>query len=547
MNKIKTIIVDDEPKIRRRIEKIVQNSGEDWEILGAFGNGIEVIEFLKENQIWLDLLITDVKMPEMDGLSLMNEIKNLNTGNEFTSIIISGYDDFQFLQKAVQEGAFDYLLKPINRTQFIELLQRSKESIEEKRYKNLKWKDLVKKTDKLTVSLQTQLLTEAVSSELEDIAKMYWIKDFPDGMYQMLYVSVDEFPAKTRDYSDNDWGLMTYAVENIIDEVIKKFTPSLSQKLGWWWRDSGFHFWVVLYDPNKENGEEFFRTGDKFSRELKSCIHKYTSFSFSIAHSNPFEDLCILPELNKQLHSLIRMRMFKGGNNIFSPNFTKELEINHKPLVSADMKAFSSKLNAMLGQSETLVIKNEMQKLFKKITKLRSPVEVQHAIQYLIIYMYKVWMEDTEMFLNDLESTFQTIKSESNLYRLESIVTQIVIQVHNKKRAYQEDPIHAPVMKVKMWINENLGHKITIKDLADLVYMNPTYFCEYFKKETGKTILDYITDVRLERAKYLLQNPELKIIEISQLLGYQDTKYFSRLFKRKWGCLPSEFKKNNSK
>lgn len=543
------IIVDDEPRLRRRIEKIVQNNGKEWEILGTFGNGIEVLEFLKDNQVLLDLLITDVKMPEMDGLSLMNEIKNLNTENEFTSIIISGYDDFQFLQKAIREGAFDYLLKPINRNQFIELLQKVKGSIEQTRHKNLKWKDLMKQTEKLTSTVQTQLLTEAVSSEPEDIAKMYWIKDFPDGLYQMLYVSVDEFPAKTRDYSDNDWGMMAYAVENIIDEVIMKFTPSPSEQLGWWWRDSGFHFWVLLYNSVKEKDEECFKTGEKFSRELKSCLHKYTSFSFSIALSKPFEDLCILPELKKELQSLIRMRMFNGGNNIFSPNLTRELEIkkDNKSFVSNDMKAFSEKITAMLGQSETVKIKKELQELFKKITKLRSPAEVQYAIQYLIIYMYKVWMEDMEMFLNDLDNTFQTIKSESNLHRLESLVTQMVLQVHTKKRAYQEDPVHAPVMKVKMWINEHLGHKITIKDLSDLVYMNPTYFCEYFKKETGKTILDYITDVRLERAKDLLQNPELKITEISQLLGYQDTKYFSRLFKRKWGCLPSEFKKNNSK
>jgi two-component system response regulator YesN len=121
MNTIRTIIVDDEARIRRGIERIIQNTGDSFEIIGTFSNGIEVIEFLKKDYNDFDLLITDVKMPKLDGLALIKEIKNMDWKYDFLSIIVSGYDDFQFLQTAIREGAFDYILKPIKRNQFYEL------------------------------------------------------------------------------------------------------------------------------------------------------------------------------------------------------------------------------------------------------------------------------------------------------------------------------------------------------------------------------------------------------------------------------------------
>ncbi|WP_342046791.1 response regulator transcription factor [Bacillus sp. OTU530] len=546
MDKIRTIIVDDEARMRRGIERIVRSYGENWDIVGTFSNGIEVIEFLEENETWVDLLITDVKMPEMDGLTLMKEIKSLNPDNDFSSIIVSGYDDFQFLQTAIREGAFDYILKPIKRSDFFEVLQKLENDIDEKRRKSLKWRDLIKQADKLALTKQTQLLSEAVSSEPEDIATMYWTKDFPDGLYQALFVSVDEFPSRTSEYSNEDWGAFAYATENIIDEVIMEYKNSKHQQLGWWWREGGLHFWVLLFSSSKENND-FFVTGDTFSRKLKSCLNKYTPFSFSVAQSNPFEDLCIMPEMKKQLHSLIRMRMIYGGNQVYSPRLINELKDTEENnwFAANNMKGFASKLTSMLGRSDTSKIEKELSDLFKKIKKWRSPMEIQYALEYLMIYMFKVNLEDTEsgIVLSDLGYILQEIKVESNINELENLVKQTFIQVHKKQLAFQQDPTLTPIMKTKKWINENLSQKITLQDISDYVYMNPNYFCQYFKKQTGKTVFDYITDLRLETAKELLQEQDLKVAEIARLIGYQDTKYFSRLFKQKWGSLPSEFKK----
>ncbi|WP_424766954.1 response regulator transcription factor [Paenibacillus sp. sgz302251] len=544
MDKIKTIIVDDEDRIRRGVERLVSSCGEQWDIIGTFADGIEVIAFLKESGQQIDLMITDVKMPEMDGLTLIKEVKKLQE-NEICSVIVSGYDDFQYLQTAIREGASDYVLKPIDRAQFADILGNVENKIEQLRRKNQRWNDLLKEADKLELTKQTQLLSETVSAVSEDISTMYWIKDFPEGIYQLLYVSMDEFPYKTREYTPKDWGIMAYAVQNIIDEVVMSFFDN-EHHAGWWWRDGGFNFWVLLCNPDKQT-KDYAAVGEGFSNHLKSCISQFSPFSASIAVSEPFEDLSVLLVMKKQLLSLIRFRMAFGGNKVFSSRSAGEMAMKDaKTAVSSELKEMASKAAFMLGEATKPDIELQLNAFFSELTKLRTPDDIQYAIHFFMIQMYKICLEHTEsgIFLSELDDLFEVLKVESNLNRMKSLLKQCFLQVHEKLLHFKQDHVHDPVMKAKAWIKDNINQKIAIKDISDQVYVNPTYFCEIFKKQTGQTVLDYITDVRLEKARDLLLDTDFNVGKISQLLGYQDTKYFSRLFKQKWGRLPSEYKKS---
>ena len=103
------------------------------------------------------------------------------------------------------------------------------------------------------------------------------------------------------------------------------------------------------------------------------------------------------------------------------------------------------------------------------------------------------------------------------------------------------------IQKAKDYIQDHLGESITIKLIAQQVYMSPTYFSVYFKEQTGETILDYITKTRLKKATDLLETTDLKIYDIAVQLGYQDTKYFSRLFRQWYGYTPSQYREAHLK
>jgi two-component system response regulator YesN len=134
---IGVIVVDDEPKIRRGIERLIQADGKEWEITGSFGSGKQCIDFIDSTNISFDVVFTDVCMPVMDGLTMLKELKR-RRGTNFFAVIVSGYNDFSYVQTALREGAVDYLVKPIDRTELKKRLSKIKEDVHKKREEEIR-------------------------------------------------------------------------------------------------------------------------------------------------------------------------------------------------------------------------------------------------------------------------------------------------------------------------------------------------------------------------------------------------------------------------
>lgn len=129
---IRVIVVDDEPKLRRGIERLIQADGKEWEITGSFGSGKQCIDIINSMNLSFDVVFTDVRMPVMDGLTMLKELKK-RTNTDFFAVIVSGYNDFSYVQTALREGAVDYLVKPIDRIELKKRLSKIKEDIQKKR------------------------------------------------------------------------------------------------------------------------------------------------------------------------------------------------------------------------------------------------------------------------------------------------------------------------------------------------------------------------------------------------------------------------------
>lgn len=157
MEKIKVIVVDDEPRILKRMKRMVEEQGEVWEIIGAYSDGMEAIENIEEKSLAFDLLLTDVQMPEITGLELINRLKDKMS---FESIIISGFDDFLYLQSAIKEGVSNYLLKPVHREQLKEVLLQIQKKIETIREEEKEKQQLQRKAKELDYTKQVYYLSQ---------------------------------------------------------------------------------------------------------------------------------------------------------------------------------------------------------------------------------------------------------------------------------------------------------------------------------------------------------------------------------------------------
>lgn len=258
-------------------------------------------------------MITDVKMPEMDGLTLIKEAKKQYS---FYPLLISGYDDFSYLQTALREGALDYLLKPVDREQFRSRMAEIRTIVSDGRYQSLKQGEMVRESEQLKKTRQIQTLSYITSMGIDMTTLGYWVDEFPKGSYLLLSVRMDTLPVKTRSYKPNDWKAYYYALENIMGEVLdNQFRQT--DRLGWSWRGAESDFWMLLYSPEPEF--DWDNAAYDLAVKIRSAIQTYTPFSVSVAYGDAISDLYVLPEAKRQAAALMNYRFLHGGNQVFRP------------------------------------------------------------------------------------------------------------------------------------------------------------------------------------------------------------------------------------
>ncbi|WP_371755709.1 helix-turn-helix transcriptional regulator [Ferviditalea candida] len=257
----------------------------------------------------------------------------------------------------------------------------------------------------------------------------------------------------------------------------------------------------------------------------------------------------MLPNARQQALSLINYRLLFGGNQVFRSTMEEHPETRPGSKADSGVYPLVQHLRRSIEQADMDEAEIEVQRVFDELGKMESPASIQRAVQYMMIQIHSVWMENShgDELAIPLEEALQNVNRAANLSQLREHVTDLLgMAIRHIQQARQKENAK-PVEQAKSWIEENLGSEITIKKIADSVYMNPTYFCQYFKIQTGETILDFVTRKRMEKAKELLRDPQLKMYEISARIGYHDTKYFSRLFKQWTGQSPSQYRDQHIK
>ncbi|RKP52990.1 response regulator [Cohnella endophytica] len=538
MQTIKTLIVDDEARIRRGIERLVLSCGEEWEVVATAGDGLEALDCFAAADGDIDLLITDVKMPEMDGLTLIKEAKKQYS---FYPLLISGYDDFTYLQAAIREGAVDYLLKPVDREQFRQRMEEIGKIVDTGRYQKHKQGEMERDEKKLAHTKQTQTLSYIASMDIDASTLGYWVDDFPKGSYLLFDVRLDTLPVKSRSYRANDWKAYYYAMENIVAELLGEFATD--GRGGWSWRGGESDFWLLLHLPVEglEGGADWEEAADKLASDIRSAIRKFTPFTVSVAYGDAIEDLYLLPEAKRQAIALMNYRFLNGGNRTYRPS--PELG-SGSAAMDKDLSAIAQKLKRAVEQGSPEQAEEQTKAMFELLERATSPSYLQAAVQNALVLVHSAGLESVPGIADaaPIEDELSRVARATNLHELRMCVKQATDNVIGYIRKSRESGNAKPVEQAKSWIKEQLDQELTIKRIADHVYMNPTYFSEVFKLQTGETVLDYVTRQRMALAKELLGDPRLKLQEVSGKVGYQDVKYFGKLFKQWTGQTPSKYR-----
>ncbi|MHA7966870.1 response regulator [Paenibacillus sp. CAU 1782] len=538
---IEVLLVDDESYVTESLNATIP-----WRELGishvhqAASPG-EALAILEEQSI--DILVTDIRMPEMNGLELIGLVKE--RWPHVRSLLLTGYSDFEYAKKAIQLKAVDYLLKPVNDEAFIGCLASNIEDLKEEWEKADQYHRLMYaiKSDHsvLRQNLMQELLLgrQMSQSALREKLQHYEIKVEPGDSALLMLIQLG------RSFTGMDSrsiALMEYAVGNIAEEV---FGPSYRI-----WHSKAPHdcLAIVASVPQGEN-YSLFRKEYVARRclDFQEMVSSYLKGDIAIIVSEWFT----MPEQLGRIYrtSLAALyRLDRGGALVFVEDLPqrgvsggKGIEELYKPptlihsLESGQWEAARGKIALALQreEGEDALTREELHEAF---------LSISNAFLYLLhregMAMQDVDPEGFNMLLDrSLIGSADKLKSwcDEMLDRLE---TQLAESDTNNKRHI--------VKQVQELVTGNLGEETSVKSIADKVFLHPVYLSKMYKNETGESLGDYIIRMRMERAVHMLKSSNKKMYEITTELGYQNPQYFSKIFKKHFGMTPQEYREKMS-
>ncbi|HEX3045644.1 MAG TPA: response regulator [Bacillota bacterium] len=540
----KILIVDDERTTRDSLREVFS-----WEQLNITTvliakNGVEALELLKENQP--DILLTDVRMPKMDGLELAEHARRIYPNCKI--IFLSGYADKDYLKKAIHLKAVNYIEKPINPDEIKAVIQEAVALCLEEYQKNQQMiqiqNTLAQRQPYLRQALVLDLIQGSTVSTAARIAQLtakypdIFSKILPDHRYQVAYLSLHWKP-----------GLEGNSKEQSKEALLQLFsapTPGFSLEYLAGFDELGN---LILIIPVKIGVSPWGAASDTIgfsgpTNLFRSVLGKVREiaadhFTTFIGIGTDSGDIDQIPESYRSAVTAAAYQFYLGSNQIYSYN-----AINDTPfqIERHQFHMFKEYLNKDNQEAAEELVR---QLTDQALTCMDRNIDrVKNIYFHLLMVVFEVALEREliDPFGKDEKSYFwQEIDGKRTLKELSEYVITSIQGIFS--RLDEQDGASRKAYEIMRFIRENFADKeLSIQTIGAHIYISPTYLCAFFKKTTGKTINEFITEVRIEKAKQLLKDSRVKLYEVSTSIGFTDVNYFSTLFKRNVGCTPSEFR-----
>lgn len=529
------ILVDDEEEVRKSIIKKIEWQAAGFHVVGDAENGEDAME--KIEMLEPDVVLTDIRMPYMDGLQLAEKVRQRYPSMRV--VIFSGYDDFEYAQRAIKLNVSEYILKPVNVEELTSILKRIKENldleIEEKR--NLS--RLREKYRKSLPIIREQFFNELIHKNLKkDLAEQklreYDIPILGARKWMLAAIDVEEGDVVESLSLHSEEELIPISVMQIVREKLEGYCRfALFQSAS----EADMVVITALDEDNSITGLTDV-LGD-ICKETKRILK--VPVTIGIGHS--CEDISGIPKAYQSAVDALGYKAISGnGSTIY---------INDMEPVGSGKLEFDSLTEGELisaikfGPEEKIEssVKNIMEKMKTAKVHFRQQQIYMIGIFNSIIQMmqqYDLALED--IMGEELESMvlFDKLKKIEEfgqwLLRIAGKLNHLI----NKERDMTTRQV---IQEAKQYILDNYQNPdLSVEMICRHLHMSPAYFSTVFKKETGQAYIAYLTEVRLNKAVELLNKTDDKTYIIASKVGYQEQNYFSYVFKKKFGVSPTRYR-----
>ncbi|MDF2646439.1 MAG: response regulator [Paenibacillus sp.] len=482
------LIVDDEPIIRRGLTKLVESNELGWVVIGEAGNGQEAI--LKMADMQPKLVLTDIRMPLKDGLEVARYASEHMP--ETAVVILTGHRDFEYAQAAIRYGVRDFLLKPCPEEEVCRVLREA--------YGQFREMDLQKEMEARQLLIQEEQLLRSMLLRLPHDADL--VRPLEQRLIgsQFWLLRIESYMPEGRNYHSRDLQLLQFAVGNIIQELLN------SRMKGHRWFPLEYNEIAFFLEVHPENASTMRQIADVV-KELLGLDNRMKCFG------------CL--ESSGHAEILYGAEMF--GREGSHPSGERNAELQAylsrmaEPIRGHEVVIEERKMHALCAAiALNEVMRKELERgdlseagigrQIGQLSQLEKPEEIDVWFgQQLAIFenAFRRWLNDHSMNNNSIERSLR-------------------------------------------YVADNYMKECSLSAAAAHVHLSPNYFGNLFKKVTGEGFNVYVAKYRIQKAKMLLVNTDMKISEVAEAVGYEDSNYFATAFKQGANISPTEFRKRKS-
>lgn len=543
----KLILVDDEEEVRKGILKKIEWQNIGFEVVGEAENGMEAMEIAEKTVP--DVVITDIKMPFMDGLKLAEQLSTRYPTVKI--IVLTGFDEFEYAQKAIKLSIFDYVLKPVSSKELIDILIKLKHQLDKEIAEKEDISVLIKNyNESLPIIKEKFMNSLIINNESEDEILKKSANYNIDLKGRGYIVSVISADSKSYDSHINEesgaistWEkgeLFKCAILDISEEIVSKY------KLGIiFFHDEKF---VIISVSKEQSKDEALEKTITILEEIRQTLEKYLKITVTIGVGTYADNVTFIKNSYKVALSALDYRLVLGSNRII---LIEDIEPQTENKIIFDEYKERELITSIKAGTED-EINNVLDKLFNYISSSKASIkDSQVYLMEMLITVLKAAKEsnaDMENVFGGNMNLFMTLDNMKDIDEIKEWMKEICIKTMKYIIKDRQDTSKALVRKAKDYVNNSYYESdITINKICNYLHISPTYFSFIFKKETKTTFINYLTDIRMESAKEFLRTTSMKTFEIAEKIGYSEPNYFSYCFKKKFDMSPSEYRNSAKK
>lgn len=526
---VKVLIVEDEMLVRIGIKNSIEWEKLGMKLIADVPNGQAALEAY--HKFKPDLILTDIKMPIMDGIELIRCIRVNDSKTKI--IVLTCHEEFDLLHKTMKLGVSDYILKhKIVPTEMETVLKKVLMELQshpkaESNANNIK---VDTSTVKETAIKQYMFYHIITDEDFSDIIKKLNLR-ITNNRLLLCIMDIQKYEKLQEKFSDKQGDLIRFAVLNIIEELL-----------------NGYHRGEVIHKKDERylllfsfedivSEHKIYQCLNEITTRISSVMELYMDTTVVFGTSHAYHEYSFLPI------------MYKEGKNALSKSyFVSDLKCIHADQIGDQkiIEVLNDKLVEILKADTILRHTDYKQEIENGIKELLIACSINKAsVQRLFIHWLHWHVKNINISSNTVYHIALEFAQKSNECTTidENIAVFLEYLDQIDRHTQASLCLSKEIAGAVNYIKKNYHHDISLTQLAEIVQISPSYLSSQFKKELGLSFVDYMNKVRIDEAKEILANTYFKSYEVAEQVGFSDESYFSRMFKRYTGMRPNEFRK----